>query len=395
VSGPLGIDADKLASCVQCGLCLPHCPTWRATGEEARSPRGRIDAMRDVESGAARIDGGFVESIDSCVGCLGCETACPSGVEYGELLAPVAQTLAEMRGPGRVPWWQRAALSRLDRPRLLRLAVVAAAVGQRLRLPIAALTHMAPLPLRQSRLAGTGSDVVLLTGCVMDASQRRVHAAVVEVLASAGLGVALQPTAGCCGALAAHRGLHELSDRQLEALAGSLPPEVPVLSDSAGCTAAILEAARHEDAPGAVRSLGERIVDVNEFLWRHRDALPPPPVSAAPVVALQVPCHMRNVAGPPTVEAMESLLDRYADVRRVADDDICCGAGGSHSVLRPAEAAVMGESKAQAVRATGAALVAAANPGCAMHLQACGLTVAHPVEIIAQRIAGGRHEART
>ena len=126
----LGLDAELSATCVSCGLCLPHCPTFRVTGEEKYSPRGRIDAMRAVDRGELPIDDDFVDFIETCVQCRGCETACPSGVQFGALME---QTRTALAAEGRItPWWQRIGFGVLPRHRLLLAGSTALAVGQRL-----------------------------------------------------------------------------------------------------------------------------------------------------------------------------------------------------------------------------------------------------------------------
>src|SRR5579875_380817 len=110
----LPLDLDELAACVSCGLCLAHCPTFRVTGEEALSPRGRISAMRAVEEGAPA-DDAFVEIVQSCVVCRACETACPSAVPFGHLM----EAAREVTAARAVPWWQRVAYRTLEYPRLL------------------------------------------------------------------------------------------------------------------------------------------------------------------------------------------------------------------------------------------------------------------------------------
>ncbi|MGI9577090.1 MAG: (Fe-S)-binding protein [Microthrixaceae bacterium] len=395
---PLGLDPSTLESCVQCGLCLPHCPTWRTSGEEVRSPRGRIDAMRSVESGETRLDAGFVDAIESCVGCLACESACPSAVHYGELLDRTQSVLAESAGV--VPRWQRLALTLLDRPRVVRAGVRGARVAQFLgdrfgRRP----GPLANLPsLRGARIDAnsTRNDVVLLTGCVMGPTLPEVHAATVRVLAAAGFVVSLQSDTtadgACCGALAAHRGLDALSWRQIEKLATRLPPARAVLSNSAGCGTAIASASRSESASKAVRGLGERTEEVCSFLLRHPSRLPSAPPGPRPRVAMAVSCHLRNIGGPDAAGAVTELLGRYCDVVETADDDLCCGAGGSHSILRPDEAAAIRARKVDAIDATGADRVASANPGCILHLRAGGVRVSHPLEIIDEVLGvAGQH----
>ncbi len=361
--------------------------------------------MRAVEHDAAPMEEGFAEAIDSCVGCMACETACPSGVSYGDLLERTTAVLATGHTEARVRWWQRWGLSMLDRPRAVRAGVVAVALAQRVGFGrLAPLSNLPRLPLRQQAMPsdaeGLSADpprrdeVVLLTGCVMDATLRRVHVAAARVLRSVGFTVLPQPSAGCCGALASHAGLHGLAERQLTALARVLPPEVPIISDSAGCGASILRAGRRAETD-LVADMAARTVDVSTFLLANQDRLPPPP--AAPIgapVAIATPCHLRNIQGAQAADAVPELLGRYVRVVSTADDDLCCGAGGSYSVRRPHQAAVIRDAKIEALRATGAPVVASANPGCAMHLEAGGMLVQHPVEIL-DRVWGttdGGHE---
>ena len=146
ISMSLHLDADELNTCVACGLCLPHCPTFRATGEEARSPRGRIDAMRAVQWRGAPIDDDFVEIMSTCVQCRGCEPACPSGVPFGRLIEGTREQLAEQRAI--TPRWQRLGFSMLARHRALLAGSTALAAAQRLRL-VPRRLGLARLPLRR------------------------------------------------------------------------------------------------------------------------------------------------------------------------------------------------------------------------------------------------------
>ena len=125
----LGIDPDELNACVQCGLCLPHCPTYRVTGDEAMSPRGRIQLMREVQDHNAPVTPQVVEAMETCVQCRGCEPACPSGVNYGHLMESTRETLADA---GEItPRWQRLAMKPLARPSLLAWGSAALSVANR------------------------------------------------------------------------------------------------------------------------------------------------------------------------------------------------------------------------------------------------------------------------
>ncbi len=295
----LRIDDDELATCVSCGLCLAHCPTFRVTGDERLSPRGRIAAMRAVQRDGAAIDRDFLHAMDTCVQCRGCETACPSGVPFGHLIEATRTTLAEAPPPGvrrGQPWWRRAGYRVLEHPRLLRAGSTALAIGQRLRLvPSRRFGLPARLPLRRAPLVSTGDDVILFTGCVMDAWQREVHAAVQRVLAATGVGVAISGDAApCCGALHEHAGLgsgaRRIAERTMRALAG----DAPILVDAAGCGAMLKDYGRILDTPEA-RRFSARVRDVHEWLAERLETLPVAPSDAPhPSVAVQDPCAAKK-----------------------------------------------------------------------------------------------------
>ena len=368
----LHVDEDELASCVACGLCLPHCPTYRVSGEETKSPRGRIAAMRSVHAGESEPDATFVRYMDECVQCLGCQSACPSGVPFGRLMEGTRETLAaEQRY---VPWWKRTAYAGLGHHRLVLAGSTALAVVQRTGLVPKRLS-LPRLPLRRRPLVASGEDVWLFTGCVMDAWQRETHRAVQRVLEAAGAGVALPgPGGDCCGALHVHAGLADEGHRLgLRALA-SMPGSAPILVDSAGCGAAL----KDRDPTG-------RVLDVHEWLAARVDDLPAPgPGWVRPVVAVQDPCHLRHVQKAHL--AVRVVLERYADLVELDDEGLCCGAGGAYAAQQPELAGAIRERKVEAIARTGARVVASANPGCAYHLAGAGVVARHPLEIVDEGI---------
>jgi glycolate oxidase iron-sulfur subunit len=388
----LPLDLDDLSKCVSCGLCLAHCPTFRVTGEEALSPRGRISAMRAVEEGA-EADDRFVEIIETCVVCRACETACPSSVPFGRLMEASRQAVAARA----VPWWQRLAYRTLEHPRLLRALTAAGGVAQRSRLlprPISARLNLPDLPVRQPPLAATGSDVWLFTGCVMDAWQRHVHRATLEVLSALGVGTALPgPAAACCGALHSHAGLHGRAVALAERVMSAFPGDAPILVDSAGCGAALKEYGALVGTPGA-EAFAARVFDVQEWIAARAPALPPERPDAGPLrIAVQEPCHLRHVQH--AEAAVRTVLAPYGELVELTDEGRCCGAGGAYSVLQPALAGQIRDQKRLVIDAAGADVVASANPGCALWLAAAGLEVLHPMEIVAWRAglvpdSGGR-----
>ncbi len=380
----LPLELDELAACVSCGLCLTHCPTFRVTGEEARSPRGRIAAMRAVEEGAPAGDS-FLEIMETCVGCRACETACPSSVPFGRLMEASRRAVADRA----VPWWQRLAYGALARPRLLRALTAAGAAAQRVHLVppgLASRLSMPRLPLRQDPLRATGDDVWLFTGCVMDAWQRPVHRDTIAVLAAMGVGVALPgPSAACCGALHGHAGLHDRAATLARRVMTAFPGDAPILVDSAGCGAALKEYPQLLGT-AAASAFAARVYDVQEWIASHAERLPDPaPGGRRLRIAVQDPCHLRHAQ---RAEAhVRTVLRPYGELVELTDEGRCCGAGGAYSVLQPALAAAIRDDKKKVIAAARPDVVASANPGCAMWLAAGGVEVLHPMEIVA-RAAG-------
>ena len=381
----LDVVDNELASCVACGLCLPHCPTYRVTGEEAASPRGRIAAMRTVHWDGAPADGDFIRFMDVCVQCRGCETACPSGVPFGRLMEGTRSTLA---AAGRyTPWWQRLAYRILGRHRLLVAGSRALALAQRARL-VPRRLGLPRLPLRSRPLVATGTDVWLFPGCVMDAWQREVHAAALAVLSAAGVGAALPGSGGdCCGALHVHAGLTDVAGRLAGRVMASMPGEAPVLVDSAGCGAQLKDYGHLLGTPEAA-AFSARVFDIQEWLAPRVDDLPGDGVGPRRRVIVQDPCHLRHVQR--AQGGVRTMLARYADVVELDDEGLCCGAGGAYSTLHPDMAAAIRQRKLDAIGRAGPGVVASANPGCALHLAAAGVDVRHPMEIVAEAIGRGR-----
>ena len=382
----LGLDAELAATCVSCGLCLPHCPTFRVTGEEKYSPRGRIDAMRSVDRGELAIDDEFVDFIETCVQCRGCETACPSGVQFGALMEETRTALA---AEGRItPWWQRLGFRVLPRHRLLLVGSTALAVGQRLRL-VPKRLGVPRLPLlRAAKVETTGADVWMFTGCVMDAWQRETHRNTAALIALTGATVAVPGSGGgCCGALHMHAGLHDDATALAERVMASMPGTAPILVNSAGCGASMKDYGTLLGTDDA-RRFSARVFDISEWLAERIERLPGATVARRPVI-VQDPCHLRHVQR--AHEPVRTLLAHVADVVELDDAGLCCGAGGAYSVLQPDLAGDIRERKVasimRAADGSSAVVVASANPGCSMHLAiALDLPVKHPVDIVAEAL---------
>lgn len=374
---------DELNTCVQCGLCLPHCPTYRVTGDETRSPRGRIQLMREVQQGGAPITPEIRESFESCVQCRACEPACPSSVPYGHLMERTRETLLTERRM--TPWWQRLLYRPLAHPRLLRFGSSALAIANRLRLVPRRFGLPKAMPVRRAPHVASGADVYLFTGCVMDAWQRDVHVAGQRVIEAAGFGVT--PTgdvAPCCGALQAHAGLTDqtrrLAESMMTALAGD---DRPILVDSAGCGAAMKDYG-HLLGTEEAAAFSARVFDIQEWLADHVDRLP----AVDPLelrVAVQDPCHLRHVqrVHPATRTVLAPFVRELAELD---DEGMCCGAGGAYSVFEPELAGRIRDRKVAAIDRATPDVVASANPGCAMHLAAAGVETVHPMVLVARAL---------
>ncbi|MBJ7366574.1 MAG: 4Fe-4S dicluster domain-containing protein, partial [Thermoleophilia bacterium] len=373
-------------------LCLPDCPTFRVTGLETASPRGRIAAMRAVSEGRVPVAGDFTVMTDECLACRACEAACPSGVPFGRMIeAARAQTEAVRTGPGKAR--RRVITGVIARPRVLRAAAWGIATAQLLR-----LDHLLPRGLRMAtpritfrdlrtplpEAAGEGPMAMMLVGCVMDVAFRPVHQATARALVRAGYRVVVPNRGGCCGALAAHAGEIE-SARALarDRIAQFENADITVV-DSAGCSAHMATYAEllADDPEWHARAL--------QFETRVRDAVQIDAPSARLIegrVAVHDACHHLHAQGIGP-EVRRTLRQAGATPIDLGDGGRCCGAGGLYAALEPEMAATIGEQKARAIISTGAPVVAVANPGCAIqiraHLEALGsdIEVRHPLEIV-------------
>ena len=386
----LGVDDNDLASCVACGLCLPHCPTYRVTGNDASSPRGRIALVSAVKAGDLPLDDGVRSSLESCVQCMGCLPACPSGVRYDRIIEPVIEELTARSGRRRVR--RRFLLSPLGRPRVLRVLTMTACALQRLhllpkRLPVPPL-HMRNPRLRPTTAGGSRGEVVVFTGCVMDAWFRDVHRATRDVLEAMGFAVSFSDPSLCCGALHAHAGLVSRAARFSSRLSRTHSGDTIVVN-SAGCGARLSETIGHEGKT--------HVFDVMEFIDRNLDALREAlggtfPTSGESVIVHDA-CHLRNLQR--THLAAHRVLGAFMRVIPIPDDGLCCGAGGSYSIEHPESARVIADRKFLAIESVAdgtTATISSGNPGCIGQLIAHKserfehFGVVHPVQLVARML---------
>jgi glycolate oxidase iron-sulfur subunit len=401
---PSGADIN---TCIQCGLCLPACPTFRLTGREDQSPRGRLTAMAAVDAGA-ELDATVEHILDTCLGCRACEAICPSLVPYGEIIEAARSEIAEQRGGSRL---RRLAVSgALRRPGWLGAASMGASTLQRLRMSWAVPSRLRTGFSGLRALAGRGrrfrggawepdgdpvATIGLQTGCVMDEWFRPVHAAVVDVLTAAGYRVVAPGSQTCCGALAAHDGDRAGAEDMAAVNVAAFADVDLIVSDAAGC-GAHLRGYGHlveggDDFAGRVRDVTEVVAEA--IADGRLPTLPP----GGGRVAVQDPCHLRHAQR--VTEAPRAILVA-AGLEPVEIDPagLCCGAAGAYSVIHPETSAELGRRKAAQIAAAGTEVVASANPGCEMQLRAHTATrVAHPVELYAEALAAadpGRYRPR-
>jgi glycolate oxidase iron-sulfur subunit len=436
--------------CVHCGFCLPACPTYSLWGEEMDSPRGRIYLVGELLDGAP-LTPAAGEHFDRCLGCMACMTACPSGVQYDQIIeaarewtesagaAPAGREPgAAGLGPaglapgGSVPGARRPLRDRLTRaaifalfpyPARLRLAIaplrlmqrtgadrliartglverISPSAGQALRLAPPATRPLPPgrFPERVAARGPRRAVVGMLTGCVQSVFFPRVNAATARVLAAEGCDVIIPRDQGCCGALSLHSGRAaeavRFAQQTIETFEAAGVDAIVV--NSAGCGSAMKEYERlFADSPGwAARAaaLSAKVRDLSEFLDALGPAAERHPVPAR--AAYHDACHLGHAQR--ITAAPRALLGAIPGLELVelSDAGTCCGSAGVYNLLQPEAARELGSRKADSVAASGASLLISANPGCTLQISAelasRGVTfrTAHTAEVLDASING-------
>ena len=409
---------QDLMACVHCGLCLPACPTYLETGSEADSPRGRLVLMRKMHEGTLSASDA-VHHLDLCLGCRACETACPSGVPYGRILETAREHInGEKIRPRQTDGARSALLGTLAQPKKMTIAMrmaqavtggvvpapavrllsgTNAAAGQMTSLPAQIAP---PLPPAVTPAAGPKrARVGVLAGCAMRVLFGDVNADTVRVLAANGCEVLVNRRQGCCGALHGHSGCGDESRSLARCLIDAFTPFDgldAIVVNSAGCGSQMKDYGQlfAGDPIYAERAaaFAAKVRDVSEWLDELGWVAPLRSVSDAPVtMAYHDACHLAHGQG--IRDAPRALLSRLPNTHWVAlpESEVCCGSAGIYNFTEPDMARRLQARKLDQILSTGAAVIAAGNPGClawiASGLKERGLPnirVAHPVTLLAE-----------
>lgn len=396
----LTLDYDELTNCMRCGFCIPACPTYRETGLEAASPRGRIALMKAAVDGLMDPDEGKLrDQLNLCLGCRACEIACPSGVKYGHLLEQARDVLEEKV---EYPWWIEKIRTLVFRylfpsQRKLQLLGSLMAFYQRSGLAAAArklgLLRFLPKQVRDMEAIlpkATGKGVVeqlgtiipakgekvatvaLFRGCIMDVLFTETNKNTVRLLTEAGCEVIIPSDQNCCGALHAHSGQRnlakELARKNVEVFYEAGVDYI--VSNAGGCGAMLKEydhLLKDEELGEKAKWFAERVKDISEIL-----------IDIAPLkikgtmnrrVTYQDSCHLRNVM---KVSSQPRKLLRQVDqleYKELFEADRCCGSAGIYNIIQPEMSMSLLDHKMENVSKTKADVIVTANPGCLLQMK--------------------------
>jgi glycolate oxidase iron-sulfur subunit len=409
---------ELYSTCIHCGLCLNHCPTYRVLGAEMDSPRGRIYQILQVDEGRLPIGESFVTHIDRCLGCVACETACPSGVKYGQIVER-ARAQIEQQYPR--PWHQRVARKFFfgalkDYGKLTRIARVmrfyqrsgmqwlARHTGVLWLLGLARVERLSPTISNEFSFAKIGTVVAAVgerrarvafhIGCVGSVAFAGLNDATIRVLTKNGVEVHIFADQRCCGALHAHSGYledaRELARANVQAMqkAGVFGT---IITNSAGCGSHMkhyAELLEHDAELGpAAHAFAANTRDVTEFLAAL--GLRDPKSRIEQAVTYQDPCHLAHAQK--IRSAPRQLLGHVgARLVEMAHSDQCCGSAGSYNVTQNQLSMQILDAKMQDVREVGPAIsaIVTANTGCMLQLRAgveregLKLQVKHVIEVL-------------
>jgi len=422
---PLGFDDidppsyDRILGCIHCGLCLPKCPTYSVLGVEADSPRGRVYLIKSVADGVLPINEKFVEHMYMCLDCRACETACPSGVHFGEIMEAARGQIERN--------WKRSFLERFLRdavfkglfPYPKRLKLFAALLrfyqqsGLQSWVRRSGLLRVLPGNLEQMEqmlppLPAPGKDleevtpakgekryrVGFISGCVMNFMFPSINRATVKVLTENGCEVVTPRYQTCCGALNLHSGVREVAKQMARKNIDVFErAQVDyILINAAGCGSTLKEYGilleRDPTYAEKAKAFSRKMRDISEFLVEISFKKPTREIRKR--VAYDDPCHLihgQKISQPPRM-LLQSIPG--LELVEIKESDWCCGSAGIYNITHPEMSMKLLERKMANILATGAEVIATGNPGCILQIrlgvQKYGMPaeVLHPVELLAQ-----------
>jgi glycolate oxidase iron-sulfur subunit len=413
---------EDYSRCVHCGLCLNHCPTYRLWGQEADSPRGRIRQMLLVDQGRLELGPAFVTHIDRCLDCRACETACPSGVEYGKLVemarAQIEQNYSRPVGsrvlrdfvyrrllphPRRIRaaarllgLYQRSGLARLARVTGI-LRLLGLADRERFLPRIDSNFFSAELGGTFRALGARRARVALFAGCLAQVTFSELNRATIRVLQANGCDVVVPAGQACCGALPAHAGVRDVAQNLARRNVPVFLAEDfdAIVTNAAGCGSMLKEYARlfapGDPAQEQAQIFSGKMRDVTEFLADL--GLTAPLRRLALRVTYQDSCHLAH--GQKIREAPRRLIRAVPGVELVEMPlaDLCCGSAGVYNVTETEASLELLAKKMEDARQTAAEAIITANPGCILQLRAgaaihhTGQQVLHVIELLDRALA--------
>lgn len=384
--------SDLTSQCIRCGFCLESCPTFLITGDESQSPRGRITLAREADQNQTW-DKSTHQSLDSCLGCRACETACPSGVQYGKILELArAESQAKHGNPH-----QKTLINTISNHKLARLQFALGGLlpgkkppsfiskllsGQPAEANAPTLPEFNPWPpIPAEELPPIIGEVYLLEGCVMRVLYPGVHEATRRLLRRVGFTVR-ESNAGCCGALHAHAGYLPEAESRAQALAAAMPDDLPVIINSAGCGSTIRE---YGSIIGSnLEPFAQRAQDATTFLADHGLASQLQTTSRLKniTVTYHEACHL--VHGQKISQSPKDLLQSIPGITLspLVEADLCCGSAGTYNVFQPAKARELLNRKWANITQTQAQIVVTGNPGCQSWIEQANQESDRPVRVL-------------
>ncbi|MGG3469051.1 (Fe-S)-binding protein [Neobacillus pocheonensis] len=416
---------DWTNQCIQCGYCLPACPTYRSMGKESASPRGRINLVKMASEGKIEIQNHLSKPIDLCLGCRACETACPVGVPYGHILEAARDTIEDSQSKEKITAATRLKNGALNHlfpyPRRMKILgnllwfyqkvglnklIRRTKVLHKLSEPLAQLEKAVPLVEPPSKRVRHGTTfppkgakkirVAFFTGCIMDAMMTRINRLTIDLLTSIGCEVVIPEAQTCCGALHAHQGAKgrakELAKANIKAFENTGADFF--VNNAGGCGAALVEydhlLANEPESIDSAKEFVNKAKDISQILVQYGPL--PFKKALSDVVVYQDSCHLRNVQK--VYKEPRLLLESIPGSTFVEMEgaDSCCASGGIYNLLHFDESMKILDEKMTKVTQTNPTVVVTANPGCQLqmslgierHGRANEIRSMHLVELLAE-----------